>query len=158
MFEGTELSAAYGYDAAPTASYGQGQHVPPPGLMANPPPPPATALDAPRSTAPHATAPEVSYAPPQQMYAQQSAQAAPADYAQPADGFFDRLGRKKWEVLKLVVFSLIILLALSVDNVAKHYLNGYIGASFLTATQELLVRASYPVAVVLLIWIIKASL
>jgi hypothetical protein len=156
MFEGTDLSAAYGYDAAPMS--GGGQHVAPPGLMANPPPPPATSLDAPRSTAPHATAPEVSYAPPQQMYAHQSAQAAPAEYAVAGDGFFDRLGRKKWEVLKLIVFSLIILLALSADNVAKHYLNSYIGASFLTATQELLVRLSYPVAVILLIWIIKAML
>lgn len=155
MFDGTDLSAAYGYDAAPMAT--PVQHIPPPGLMANPPPPPASALEAPKSTAPHVMPPEVSYAPPPQMYAHQSARAGPAG-DEAGDGFFDRLARKKWEVLKLVVFSLIILLALSVDHVAMHYLSGYIGASFLTATQELLVRLSYPVAIVLIMWIIKASL
>lgn len=158
MFDGTDLASAYGYEAAPAAA--SAQHMPPPGLMTNPPPPPAPqqALDAPKATAPHVMPPEVSYAPPAQMYAHQSARAAPADYALAGDGFLDRLGRKKWEVLKMIVFSLIILLALSVDHVATHYLSGYIGASFLTATQELIVRLSYPIAIVLLLWVIKASL
>ena len=149
MFEGTDLSAAYGgYDAQPAQQQYQPQ------LMSNPPPAPS--MEMPKSTASHTMPPEVAYAPPPAMYAQQSPKARPADY-EAADSFWDRLGRKKWEVLKMIVFSLIILLALSVDHVVSHYLGNYLGASFLTATQEFLARISYPVAIILLMWIIKAA-
>lgn len=150
MFEGTDLSAAYGDYAS--------QMMPPAPtqLMANPPPQPAISAPVPKSTESHAMPPEVAYAPPPAMYAQQSPKARPADY-DAGDSFWDRLGRKKWEVLKMVVFSLIILLALSTDHVVSHYLGNYLGSAFLTPTQEFLTRISYPVAIILLMWIIKAS-
>jgi hypothetical protein len=143
MFEGTDLSAAYGsmYDAAPA-------HAPPPQpIVQKAEPPKAPAIMS------HAQAPDVVYAPPQAMYAQQAA--APAG-ALPQDSFWDRLGQKKWEVMKLFVFALVVLLGIAMDRVANHYLTTYIGASFLTSTQELLVRLSYPLIIILALWTIKA--
>ena len=151
MFEGTDLSMAYGamYEtpsAAPMAS----QAPPKPVLMSNPPPPPAVES----ATKSHAMPPEVAYVPPQDMYLQQS-QSAPSTFQ--GESFWDRVSSKRWEVLKLVVFALVILLAVSLDHVASHYLNNYLTTSFLTNFQEVMVRLAYPIAVVLLLWIIKAS-
>lgn len=151
MFEGTDLSSAYGsmYDA-PTAQ----PAVAP--LMSNPPPQPAIqkAAEVPKATASHAMPPEVSYAPPTAMYAQQGAGSAAGLRSQ--ETFWDRLGQKKWEVMKLVIFGLVVLLGISMDRVANHYLNGYIGRAFLTDMQELIVRLSYPLSIILVLWIIKA--
>ena len=74
----------------------------------------------------------------------------------PHDGFWDKIGRKKIEVLKVFVLALIIVLGISIDHISKHYLDSYISKSFLTETQEFLVRLSYPLLVILIIWIIKA--
>lgn len=153
MFEGTDLSMAYGinYDA-PAAPLPAA--VPKPALMSNPPPPPA--VENQKSAVSHALPPDVGYAPPAAMFAAQSPTAVPAGYGGSGESFWDRIGSKKWEVLKMVLFSMVVLLALAVDHMASHYLNNYIGSSFLSATQEMLVRASYPVAILVLIWIVKA--
>jgi hypothetical protein len=74
----------------------------------------------------------------------------------PRDSFWDKIGRKKFEVLKVFVLALVIVLGISIDHFSKYYLDNYIGKSFLTETQELLVRLSYPVMVILIIWIIKS--
>ena len=74
----------------------------------------------------------------------------------PQDGFWDKIGRKRSEVLKVFVLSLIIVLGISVDHISKYYLDSYIAKSFLTETQEFLVRLSYPLLIILVIWLIKA--
>jgi hypothetical protein len=71
--------------------------------------------------------------------------------------FWDKIGNKKMEVLKVFILSLVIVLGISIDHISKHYLDNYISKSFLTETQEFLVRLSYPLIVILVIWIIKAS-
>jgi hypothetical protein len=112
----------------------------------------------PKSTASHSVPPDAVYAPPPDMYAQQSPNAKPAAYSgPPKDGFWDRVAGKKWEVFKLFVMSLIVLLAISLDHVVTHYLTKYISGSFLTDIQELLVRIGYPVGVLLFIWLLKAG-
>jgi hypothetical protein len=148
MFDGTDLSVAYGnsFDAQ------QQQHSPT--FQQMQPPPDPTSI--PKATASHAIPPDQQYAPPPAMYAQQSPKPPPS-IAPPSDSFWDRVAGKKWEVFKLFVMSLIILLALSLDNVACHYLTKYISGSFLTDNQELLVRLGYPVAILLFIWVLKAS-
>lgn len=78
-------------------------------------------------------------------------------YRAPQDSFWDRIGRKKLEVLKMFVLSLIVVLGMSLNSITSYYLDGYIAKSFLTEMQEFIVRLSYPVAVILLIWIIKAT-
>lgn len=144
MFDGTDLSVAYGSSFEPMPT--QPQQLQP--QVADPP--------IPKSSASHAVPPDAQYAPPPAMYAQQSPK-PPASMGPPNDGFWDRVANKKWEVFKLFVMSLIVLLAISLDHVACHYLTKYISGSFLTDTQELLVRLGYPVGVLLFIWLLKAS-
>ena len=75
-------------------------------------------------------------------------------YAGPS--YWDRLAGKRGEVAKMIVLSLVVLLAISLDRMSSHYLTGYIGAAFLTMSQEFLVRLSYPLIVLLCLWMLKA--
>ena len=146
MFDGTDLSMAYGsmYESP----------MPPP--IAEKPQIPYTAdIPLPKSTTPHATPPEQQYNPPPAMYATQPAARVPPPVY--GDNFWDKLVAKKWDVIKLVVLSLVVLLGIAMDRFASHYLNGYIGKAFLSETHEFLIRLSYPVTVILVLWVIKAS-
>lgn len=153
MFDGAELSLAYGasYDPyVPTAPVPQATQVAPP------PPPVVQSIADPAATS-HAMAPDVAYNPPSSMYATQSAAPKTAlPMLASGPGFWDKVGSKKGEIIKLVGLALVVLLAISLDKVATHYLTGYISKSFLTDMQELLVRISYPVIVLLLLWLLKA--
>jgi len=70
--------------------------------------------------------------------------------------FLDRMNIKKPDVIKLALFSLVIVLGISIDRVITNYISKYIGDNFLTDFQELLLRISYPVSIFLLLWIFKA--
>ena len=70
--------------------------------------------------------------------------------------FMDRINMKRTEVIKLALFSLVIVLGISIDRMITHYINKYIGDNVLTDFQELLLRISYPIAIFLLLWIFKA--
>lgn len=147
MFDGTDLSMAYGTSFDAPASMMPAAPQPSPQM------PPMEPMQT-KGTASHATAPDVVYAPPPAMYAQQPAAAIPEP---PSDGFWERMGAKKWEVIKLVVLSLVVLLGISMDRTVTHYMTSYIGSAFLTDMQEFLVRLSYPVAIILVLWLIKAA-
>ncbi|QIG60081.1 hypothetical protein [Dishui Lake large algae virus 1] len=161
MFDGADLSAVYGmptYDqpmmSAPTAP----QVIPQPTqqpqqIPANPHVVDVNAYG--KSTTSHSAPPDAQYAPPNAMYAQQLPH--PKSYAGDVS-FWDKIGQKKFEILKMVVLSLVIVLALSFDRVAGHYLEDYVSKAILTSTQELMVRISYPVGVVLFLWIMKAMM
>jgi ABC-type bacteriocin/lantibiotic exporter with double-glycine peptidase domain len=95
---------------------------------------------------------EVVYQPPPAMYTQQE----PQPQIVPTESFWDRISQKRYEILKVFVLSLIVLLAISMDHVFTHYLTQYISNSLLTTLQEFLVRISYPVAILLVIWFIKS--
>lgn len=71
------------------------------------------------------------------------------------DSFFDRIAAKRFEILKVFSFALIIVLAISIDRVNTHYLTQYVTNSVLTNTQELLLRMSYPITVLIIIWLLK---
>ena len=153
MFDGTDLNVAYGsYSDGP--SYGGGGRPQTMNMPQNTTPEPP---QVPAATASHEMPPNPVYNPPNAMYAQQSPNAKPAGYTPPPDGFWDRIALKKWDVLKVFMMSLIIVLALSIDNVCCHYMTSYIGSAFLTPTHEFIVRISYPVALILFIWLMKAS-
>lgn len=147
MFDGADLALAYGasYDPSPPL---------PPNTQVAPPPPPVQVGPDPASSS-HALPPDMPYSPPNAMYAQQSPNATPMSVAT-STTFWDRLGEKKGEMLKLVGLALVILFAVSLDRVSTHYLTTYISKAFLTDMQELLVRLSYPVIVILILWIMKA--
>lgn len=71
-------------------------------------------------------------------------------------GFMDRMNMKRGEVIKLALFSLVIVLGISIDRMLTYYLTRYVEDNVLTDFQELLLRLSYPIAVFLLLWIFKA--
>lgn len=110
-----------------------------------PPPPSPAAMQEPTQK----------YNPPSAMYTQQTNTKPPAYYP-PQDSFWDRLALKRIEVLKLVVLSLVLVLGLTIYNVGQHYLDSYISTAFMSWVSELTVRLSYPVLVVLIIWIMKS--
>ena len=147
MFDGTDLSMAYGsmYEMPPA----------PPQMAVNTNIPHTADIPLPKATASHAMAPqaEQQYSPPSAMYSQQQAARMPP----PSDNFWDKLVSKKWDVVKLVCLSMVVLLAISMDKVVTHYLTSYISKAYLSDNQELLARLGYPVAVLLTLWIIKAA-
>ena len=70
--------------------------------------------------------------------------------------FLDRMNMKKSEVIKLALFSLVIVLGISIDRMLTYYVSKYINDNVLTDFQELLLRLSYPITIFLLLWIFKA--
>jgi|APGre2960657423_1045063.scaffolds.fasta_scaffold00135_5 hypothetical protein len=165
MFDGTDLHMAYG-NAYSQDSMGGGNGNGNGGMYngATPlqhniqlPPPPQSSMTeqivlpppSPAATS-HAQPPDVMYDPPVAMYAQNKA------YVTEKDTIWDKLSSKKMDVLKLVTLSLVILFAMSTDRAANFYLSKYISSAYLSSFQEVAVRLSYPVIVLLIMWIIKA--
>lgn len=141
--------------AAPVQQYSPQTAPPPPAMQqlqnqggrqnqAPPPPSPGSMQE-----------PTQLYTPPSAMYQQQSG-AGPRNRMEYQETFWDRLANKRWEMVKFFVLALIVVLALSIDKVSTHYLDSYINRGFLTPMNELVVRMSYPVIVILLLWLIKA--
>ena len=155
MFDGADLSVVYGssgggYYDNPAFSSQQQPPQQPTGPMPD--------LTTPRSASgvsSHAMPPEPPFQPPQAMYAQQSPQAT-GGMLIPQETFWDRLSQKRIEVAKLALLALVVLFAISLDRFTTHYLSSYVAKAFLSETQEMMVRAAYPVAVITIIWIVKA--
>lgn len=143
MFDGTDLSLAYGTPSMEQMipQYQQSAH--PQEMQAPPPPPPPPQM------------PEMP-SPPPAMFMQQTP-APPAVIRPPEDTLWDRISAKKLDVLKLFVLSLVVLLGISMDRIATHYLTNYVNSALLSDFQEVLVRLSYPVIVLVVLWLIKAS-
>ena len=74
----------------------------------------------------------------------------------PSYSFSDRMAMKRSEVIKLAIFSLVIVLAISIDRLGTHYLSKYLSDNIFTDIQEFMLRLSYPILVFLLLWIIKS--
>ena len=130
-----------------------------------PPGPPAPAIQQmqepgyaqPSSAQPSASAMALAQQPaPQPTYAGASNAPQPRQALYSGPSYWDRLAGKRGEVAKMIVLSLVVLLAISLDRMSSHYLTGYIGAAFLTMSQEFLVRLSYPLIVLLCLWMLKA--
>jgi hypothetical protein len=150
MFDGTDLSLAYGSVYDPTVPMGPAVPVQQPPVEVPPPPP------VPKATASHAQPPDLPYNPPAAMYTQQPGPVPKKLLVTKEESMWDRISSKKMEVFKMFALSLVVLLALSMDKIASHYLTTYIGKAFLTDIQEFLVRLSYPVIVLLVLWVFKA--
>jgi len=70
--------------------------------------------------------------------------------------FTDRMILKRPEVIKLAVFSLVIVLAISLEKIATHYITKYLSENIFTDFQEFMIRLVYPITVFLIIWVIKS--
>ena len=92
----------------------------------------------------------------QQQMMLTSQQSQPQQQRKPEYNFIDRMNLKKSEVIKLALFSLVIVMGISVDRMLTYYLSKYISDNVLTDFQELLLRLSYPITIFLLLWIFKA--
>ena len=68
----------------------------------------------------------------------------------------DKYGRSKKDVSKLFLMSLLVLLGLSMNDIVKYYLAKYIMNNELTNNNELYLRLSIPLSILLLVWTIKA--
>jgi hypothetical protein len=150
MFDGTDLSLAYGsasFDQMSLSSDMQHPSMPQkPSVQAQPSPPP-----------PPPPPPEVMYNPPPQIFMQQQSPQLPVHPPASDDTLWNRISQKKFDVLKLFVLSLVVLLGIALDRLATHYMSTYISGSLLSDVQEFMVRLSYPVIVLIVLWIIKAS-
>ena len=74
----------------------------------------------------------------------------------PSYSFWDRMALKRPEVIKLGVFALVIVLAISLEKIGTHYLSKYLSDNIFTDLQELMLRFSYPIGIFIIIWIIKS--
>lgn len=72
------------------------------------------------------------------------------------NGFFDRLGAKRRELVKLLVLALMVTLGIAVHRFFAHYLDEWIGGSEFSDRQEIAIRAMYPVTIAFALWVIKA--
>lgn len=72
------------------------------------------------------------------------------------NGYFDKMASKRKDVMRIFQLSLVIVLALSIHFVIDHYLKNYIKNNDLSFERELVLRLLYPVAVVFIIWNMKA--
>lgn len=77
---------------------------------------------------------------------------------QQQSSYLDKLFAKKKDVLKIIQFSLIIVLAMSIHFIIDHYLKYYIKNNDLTFERELIIRLIYPLSIIFIIWNFKTFL
>lgn len=144
MFEGSDLNMAYGS----MDTYQQPMLQPPMVQQTQP-----VVMQQPVKQMVSVQQPEdVVYQPPAEMYDKVNTSKSVRN----KPGFIDRLAQKRVELMKVIMFAFIILFAISMDRLFTHYIAQYISQSILTDTQELLIRSAYPLAILLVIWIVKA--
>lgn len=71
-------------------------------------------------------------------------------------GYFAMLGMKRKDVQKLVILSLMVTLGIAIHWTTVNYYDGWLTTWGLSSRQEFLLRASYPLAVLFVMWNIKA--
>jgi len=74
----------------------------------------------------------------------------------PEYSFWDRMTMTRPDVFKLILLSFVIVLGISIEKFASHYITSYLSDNILSPIQELLFRLSYPIFIFLFIWIIKS--
>ncbi len=72
--------------------------------------------------------------------------------------YLDKLFAKKKDLLKIIQFSLIIVLAMSIHFIIDYYLKYYIKNNDLTFERELIIRLIYPFSIIFIIWNFKTFL
>lgn len=74
----------------------------------------------------------------------------------PEYSFWDRMVLSRREVLKLFMLALVVVIGISFERIGCHYITNYINSNDLSTMQELLVRFSFPIVIILILWIIKS--
>jgi hypothetical protein len=68
------------------------------------------------------------------------------------DSYLEKLMSKRRDVLKMIMFMFIILLALSLHHIVKHYYKMFFEEYVVTPAKEFFVRIVYPLVVIFAIW------
>ncbi len=76
--------------------------------------------------------------------------------SQPSQSYLEALVQQRREMLKYIVLSFVILLALACHNAIKFGFKEYILANDLSFKQELALRLGYPVAAFIVLWNLRA--
>lgn len=145
MFDGSDLSLAY-------SSY---ENEPP--QLKQQLPPVQQQQPLPVQQPPQVSVQQQQYNPQDAMFLNSSVQQQQQQpvYKYEKESFVDRLLSKRYDVLKVISFALIIVLAISIDRFTTFHITQYIDSTILTKTNEMLFRLSYPVFILVLIWLIK---
>lgn len=100
--------------------------------------------------------PDVEYQVPEPVYQQQAPtkQQPTVVYSEPS--IWEKMGDSKSDVFKLFMFALVILMAISIDRFIFHYIRNYIDENIMNTTNEFLFRLSYPVAILVIVWLLKS--
>lgn len=151
MFDGSDISLAYGsYEEPelPVKHQPQNHTQPPPPLPQSQPIPPPQL---------HTQSQQPLYQPSDAMYMNSYPLRPPQQQQQYkyTENFIDKFISKRYDVLKVVSFALIIVFAISIDRFSTFYLTYYIGVTELSSTQEMLIRLGYPIVVLIIIWLLK---
>jgi hypothetical protein len=72
--------------------------------------------------------------------------------------YLDKLFAKKKDLLKIIQFSLIIVLAMSIHFIIDYYLKFYLKNNDFTFERELIIRLVYPVSIIFILWNLKTFL
>ena len=137
MFDGTDLNLAYG-DMNQDMNQ---EMLLPPQVQNNKPIKPPTVT------------PDINYNAQNDMYKQQEPNIIYKKYEY---SFWDKLGNNKNEIYKLFLFALVILLAISIDKFLFFYIKSYLDENIINSTNEFLYRLSYPVSILVILWILKS--
>ena len=92
----------------------------------------------------------------QQMQQQQQQMQQPKKIETYNYSFWDRMVMSRSDVIKLAVFSLVIVLGISIDRIGTYYINKYLTDNEYSYIQEFLIRLSYPIIIFIILWIIKS--
>lgn len=95
-----------------------------------------------------------------QQQAQQQAAASSRSHRQEGftndqGGYIESLGSKKKDMLKLIIMSVMILLALSIHSFVMFWMKEFIASSDFSFRQEIGTRILYPIIVLFLLWNLK---
>ena len=69
--------------------------------------------------------------------------------------YFDKLFSKKKELGKILQFTLIIVLGLSIHYLIDHYLINYINNNDMSFERQLFLRILYPIGILFILWNLK---
>jgi hypothetical protein len=69
--------------------------------------------------------------------------------------YLEKLFSKKKEVLRIIYFALIIVLAMSLHFVIDHYMKFYLKNNDLSFERESIIRLLYPVSIIFILWNMK---
>ena len=91
----------------------------------------------------------------QQLQQQQQMQQVKTKAEANQQSYVDKMFSKKRELVRLLQFVFVIVLALSIHWIIKYYLKDYIEGNEVTRWREFILRMLYPVSIFFILWNLK---